>query len=241
MTVFTIIHFLHAVVDNDFTNAFIRDLPGLGILPAAAMSAREIFVNKSAMMLRNNFRINSTNQFNLTMYFRQLTMDLNTLFIQGISMLVQTQLNANQTTCVRMQINDAINQTAINRLINRIGQLRRVSTTLFRIIQWYRYTFLQRLAGFRPLQQCVARFITLRCAACNTNIPMLCRPRCNALVRGCLSSFNQGLRDQYEILWNVTRQVVRRGSAILEEIGSEERDFLTVDISSMSGFGQFVS
>ena len=197
-------------------------------------------MNNFKMQLRRNFRINSTNQLNLTMYFGQLTMSLTSLLVQGINM--QLPLNQTQRICVGVQIRNTINQTAIRQLINRIGQLRRISTSLYRILRWYRSTFLQRLANFRPLEQCVARFITLRCAACSQqNIPMVCRPRCGALVRGCLSPFNQGLRGQFNILWNVTRQIVFRGSRILEEIGSGERNFLNVDISDQATFLQFVS
>ena len=189
--------------------------------------------------LADNFTINDTpgNRFNLSSFFDEEIGQLLTVLVS----LFPGQLNDVQRACVQMRLRAAVNRTNLANLTNYIEDLRKVSTALYRINRWYRFTFLPLLSNYRPINQCVERFITLRCAACTQNIPMLCRGVCSALVRGCFSSFQIGLRAQFNILWNVTRQIVRRGRNILQNLGEMERKIVNVDLTDNAMKAQLVS
>ena len=185
-----------------------------------------------------NNTISPQNQFNLTSFLEGVIFDnLTTLLLGALNL----PLTTTQRECVITHFHAAVNRTNLGNVINHIEDLRKVSTALYRIYRWYRFTFLPRLSNFRPINQCVERFITLRCAACTRNIPMLCRGVCSALIRGCFSSFQIGLRAQFNILWNVTRQIVRRGTNILQNLGEMERKIVNIDLSNDLKFLSFVS
>ena len=203
---------------------------------------RSGFSNGFKSRLAANFRINDTmNQFNLTSFLEEEYDRFWVLLVNAVSIAHNVSLNPTQRACAIMQLRAAVNSTNRELILKGLQELRRVSTALFRIYRWCRFMFLPALSNYRPINQCVDRFITLRCAACTRNIPKLCRGVCNALIRGCFSPFQIGLRAQFDILWNVTRQIVRRGTNILQALGPLERRSVNVDLSNQLATALFVS
>ena len=226
-------------ISNNFIDQFINGIPGISMVPG---NFRSNFLNNFKRRLAENFRINDTmNQFNLTSFLEEEYDTYWMVLVNAVSISNNLQLNNSQRACVIMQLRAAVNSTSRELILKSLQELRRISTSLFRIYRWYRFMFLPALSNYRPINQCVDRFITLRCAACTRNIPKLCRGVCSALIRGCFSPFQIGLRAQFNILWNVTRQIVRRGTNILQALGPLERRSSNIDLNNPAMLLQFVS
>ena len=130
--------------------------------------------------------------------------------------------------CIQRVINSSINMTNMQDVSEDIEQLRRSLSSGLRLLNFLE-NFGEDLGGFRPLQQCVTTLVRLNyCSRCFRRTPPLCRNACGALTRGCYSPFVTGLREQFENLWNVTRQIVTLTRLALRRLGGR-RGILDVD------------
>ena len=134
------------------------------------------------------------------------------------------RLNRNSTsarTCVLNALQNSLNQTDIQLVIRTIEDIRRAFTVLQRSANFFQ----QYVEGlqFRFPRNCVRRFVELNfCARCTQKIPPLCSNTCGALVRGCLSAYYSALSRQFDILWDVSRQVVMITNSTLQALFFDE-------------------
>ena len=134
------------------------------------------------------------------------------------------RLNRNSTsaqTCVLNALQNSLNQTDIQLVIRTIEDVRRAFTVLQRSTNFFQ----QYIEGlqFRFPRNCVRRFVELNfCARCTKKVPPLCSNTCGALVRGCLSAYYSALSRQFDILWDVSRQVVMITNSTLQALFFDE-------------------
>ena len=129
--------------------------------------------------------------------------------------------------CVRQFIVNSINQSDIAILIRGLMTVQRALNSLDRIADFlYRY---RMNTVFRFPQDCVQRFVELNfCARCTRRIPPLCSNTCGALFRGCLSPYYTVLSRQFDILFNVSRQVLRITNNTLQTLFTNERNLINI-------------
>ena len=126
--------------------------------------------------------------------------------------------------CIVNAIRNNINQSDVELVIRAIEELRRSFTVLDRSSKFF-YQYIEGLQ-FR-FRNCVRRFVELNfCARCTQKTPPLCSNTCGALVRGCLSAYYSALSRQFDILWNVSRQVVTVTNKTLQTLFLEERQLI---------------
>ena len=163
-----------------------------------------------------------------------------TMFIERVSNAIGEaagQLLGNgsqQVMCVRQLILNNLNRSDVAVLIRGLMMVQRGIRTLDRIADFlYRY---RMNTEFTFPRDCVRRFIELNfCARCTRRIPPLCSNTCGALFRGCLSPYYTVLSRQFDILWNVSRQVLRITNNTLQDLFMNERSLVdTVQIVSTS-------
>lgn len=135
--------------------------------------------------------------------------------------------------CIANFIQQRINQTALSLVGRGLGQIRRGVTTTVRIL-----TFLQNynltLGNFQPLQRCQERLVELSfCSRCTRRIPPLCSNTCGSLIRACYSPVIDGLRGEFDNLWDVARQVVRATNNTLVQLFSEENPLVTFNFATV--------
>lgn len=135
--------------------------------------------------------------------------------------------------CITNFIQQRINQTALSLVGRGLGQIRRGVTTIVRIL-----TFLQNyrltLGNFQPLQRCQERLVELSfCSRCTRRIPPLCSNTCGSLIRACYSPVIDGLRGEFDNLWNVAREVVRATNNTLVQLFSEENPIIMFNLLSV--------
>lgn len=129
--------------------------------------------------------------------------------------------------CVRQLIVNSVNQSDIAILIHGLMTVQRALNSLDRIADFlYRY---RMNTVFRFPQNCVQRFVELNfCARCTRRIPPLCSNTCGALFRGCLSPYYTVLSRQFDILFNVSRQVLRVTNNTLQTLFMNERNLINI-------------
>ena len=135
--------------------------------------------------------------------------------------------NQNVQMCVRQFIVNSVNQSDIAVLIRGLMTVQRALISLDRISDFlYRY---RMNTVFRFPQDCVRRFVELNfCARCTRRIPPLCSNTCGALFRGCLSPYYTVLSRQFDILFNVSRQVLRITNNTLQILFTNERNLINI-------------
>ena len=127
--------------------------------------------------------------------------------------------------CVRRVATSLVNGAAVSNVATRIQEIRQSLTTLFRIRNFLND---QRnaLANGTFLDECVSRFIDIAfCSRCTESTPPLCFNACNALLRACYSPYYTALNEQYDRLWEVSRNVIRIVSNTVENIYGEADSF----------------
>ena len=139
--------------------------------------------------------------------------------------------NTDQRVCVTKELNAQINATQQNLIVFNLTQIRKSLTSIVRIKRWFNNTFRNDLANFEPLNTCVNEFITLRCESCRREIPDTCRDVCNAVIYGCFAPFQIGLEEQFNILWNVTNQLVDIAGALTRSSGPQLDNIYLVNIT----------
>ena len=119
------------------------------------------------------------------------------------------RLTGEQSECVRRALEPYINRTTKDQVDESFEEFRRAITSLNKIVLWYNHTFLPNLETyFTPLDACVNAFIRLQCRKCIENIAPLCRGICSDVAYGCYGIIENGFRGQFNVLWNVTSQLV---------------------------------
>lgn len=189
-----------------------------------------------------NFIINTTSNFNVSMYFDTFLDDVKTQFITDfIAPKLLFPLNSVQRICVKGKIDTMFNTTFIAQTVANVEKLRRIISVMKEIKKWYKDVFLLRVSNGSFVDKCVDTFLQLRCAACIRNIQPLCRSICTYLTQGCYVPYRQGLRSQFDILWNVTRQVIDQAEQAVTDAISSENNIFTIDFNDNSQFESFVS
>ena len=126
-------------------------------------------------------------------------------------------------------------------ILRELTQIRLATSALARLRSYVRSSVLSYIRSIRPAKSCIQSFINVRCDACVMNITGTCRGACNALVYGCLAPFAEGLRDEFNLLWNSTNQIVRIINQALRQTGSSPQSLFAVNITSEQGLGELVS
>ena len=109
-----------------------------------------------------------------------------------------------------------------------IQQIRRVLASI-EFLQEFVQNFTRDLAGFRPLQECLNALVEVNtCGRCVAVRPPLCRNVCGAIARACYSSFNNAMRDEFELLWEVVRRILDAATDALGDL-NKNRGILSVD------------
>ena len=187
----------------------------------------------ASLVSRSKFVINASNpEVNTTAII--------VLMLDGIKAVIQgSSLPDGTKTCLIDGITSSVNFDAIRSLGKDLEEVRRAYTLLVRI--WnYLNNFATTFPGFvvsNIPKTCIDRAIEIYfCGRCGAVIPPLCSNTCGALVRGCYAAFVTGLQDQFNRLWNVTRQavnVVRSGVANIVEDESSLIDSAQVLLHSV--------
>ena len=208
--------------ENTFVPAFIQILSNILQFGGVGIDFSTVQNITGAIIARipENIVIDdSTRDFNVT----QFAVDVITALGNAAGRALATNLTTR--VCVLNAIRNNINQMDVTLITNAIERVRRSFTVLNGMANFlYRYTETTR---FRFPGICLRRFVELNfCARCTRQIPPLCSNTCGALLRGCLSSYYSGLARQFDVLWNVSRQVLRISNETLQTVFSEERQLI---------------
>ena len=133
--------------------------------------------------------------------------------------------NRETSMCIVNAVKSNVNLTDVALIVRAIDRIRRAFTVIVRASSFL-YSYATN-TEFRFPSNCVRRFVELNfCARCRGQTPPLCSNTCGALVRGCLSSYYSALSQQFDILWNVSRQVLTITNETLHTLFNEERQLV---------------
>ena len=147
------------------------------------------------------------------------------------------RLESEQSDCVRNALRPYINQTTKGHIDESFEEFRRAVTSLNKIVLWYNHTFLPNLETyFTPLDACVNAFIRLQCRRCIENIAPLCRGICSDVAYGCYGIIENGFRGQFNVLWNVTSQLMNISRASIANITKVAPRYLITSLDNSEIF-----
>ena len=115
---------------------------------------------------------------------------------------------------------------------DNLTEIRRSFTALRRMRIHINNTILPYLLALRPTNSCIESLVNVRCQACVEDIPDNCRGVCNALTFGCLAPFREGIGAQFDLMWNVTMQIVNLTNDILPNARIMPRKAYSINISN---------
>ena len=206
-----------SIFKTDFTmyflNSFIGSLPSFG--GVVSFDQLNIAAGTTVMQFVQNLQTANVSQF---------VINVNNV-IAGAAGGLLSGGNQNVGMCVRQLITRNVNQSDIAIIARGLMTVQRALNSLDRIADFlYRY---RMNTEFRFPQGCVRRFVELNfCARCTRRIPPLCSNTCGALYRGCLSPYYTVLSRQFDILFNVSRQVLRITNNTLQDLFANERNLI---------------
>ena len=164
--------------------------------------------------------------FNFTQYVANLTGSL----IDGFT-LAKIK-NQAQQMCADALLHEHMNTTSIANVGRSFSKLQRVYHTLTHL-----RTFVDELImdftnvfQYTPSEQCLDALLSQSCGRCRQNIPTLCNSVCSAVVIGCQSPVQDGLRYQFDAVWNITRQLFSMTGELANQILCvDEPKILSID------------
>ena len=200
-------------------------------------------IDNPRLDLLTNLVINETTNENDQDFTRNVISAYATSAVNGIiryfvTPRVQSLSNSNRL-CIQRIFEQESSQ--IEQLTNHLIQIRRAISALKRLRNFLRKTAVPQILKVNLTNSCVASFISLRCRACVEDLPETCRGACNALVYGCLAPYRDGLRAQFNLLWNATGQIVNTTNNIIRTTGRLSRTLFGVNISDARNLTQMVS
>ena len=147
-----------------------------------------------------------------------------------VGMAVGTRFGGSNNTarlCIRNALLNNLNRSDIAAITRGLTTVKRGLVLLNRIADFlYQY---RMNTNFRFPRNCVRRFVELNfCGRCTRRIPPLCSNTCGALFRGCLSPYYTVLSQQFDVLWNVSRQVLRITNSTLQTLFANERHLINL-------------
>ena len=142
---------------------------------------------------------------------------------------VSLGLNDTIQNCVAQQLNSSVNNTARSIMASQLETIRKGVTSLRNFEQFYR-NYIQN-KDFKFPSNCIDRLIDISfCDRCKKEIPPLCSNTCGALIRGCYSPYYDALPKQFNILWNVSHQVLDVVNSTLCGLFSEGQRLFDEDL-----------
>eukprot|EP00731_Ephydatia_muelleri_P021422 Em0014g13a len=90
-----------------------------------------------------------------------------------------------------------------------IASVRNASTLFYFIDQYLLNVTDDVITRVPPTDQCANIMLKLTCVKCHKPISKLCNNICGAAAKGCLAPYVAALNPQFNILWDVTSQLVQ--------------------------------
>ena len=156
---------------------------------------------------------------------------------------VQADLTSANKKCIREALKMIVPADRERYVYDNLTIIRRAATSLSRLRNEINRTVIPMILDVRPTNSCIESFINIRCEACmpGHSIPENCRGACNALVYGCLAPFRDGLERQFNLLWNVTSQLVNITNRAMLTAGRLPQQAFSINISNSIAVTQLVS
>ena len=207
--------------NSDFVDGFVNILSSLVQVGSFRISVDDLLraAGDTIRRIPGNIVINDTTRaFNATQFAIDVIDNLATA--AGAAGPTRTV-----SMCIVSTIKSNINQSDVALIVRAIDRIRRSITVLVRATNFL-YSYVANTEFTFP-NNCVRRFVELNfCARCRGQTPPLCSNTCGALVRGCLSAYYTALSRQYDILWNVSRQILSITNDTLHTLFTEERQLI---------------
>ena len=191
--------------NTNFREGWRLSFPNPGGLLNQSSLLPEIYNGIVTEFLDNRIISDTTRNFNSSRFIQNIVVAITNSVGNDISRGV----NDNLKTCTVQHLNNSVNNTAYFNMVSQIETLRR-GVTSFRNFEEFFTNFTQNTNDyFKFPSNCVNRLVSISfCGRCKEKIPPLCSNTCGALIRGCYSPYYDVLPNQFDILWNVSRQVL---------------------------------
>ena len=152
----------------------------------------------------NHLMINNTSRNFTTSEFVQNIIKTTT---NSFANLLIGGRNTTIKNCIIEQLNNSVNDNVRSVMASHLETLRKGATSLTIFEQFFRNY--NQSNSFEFPNNCVIQLVNISfCGRCKEEIPPLCSNTCGALIRGCYSPYYDALPNQFNILWNVSQQVL---------------------------------
>ena len=130
--------------------------------------------------------------------------------------------SSSNPTCVSVQVASILNSADVDAIVKDVSFLRNASSVFYLIDQYIANISDTILSLVPPSDQCANALLKLTCSKCQQTIAKLCRNVCGAAAKGCFAPYYTVLNPQFNILWNVTSQLVQFLNKTLSDMFSKQ-------------------
>lgn len=195
-------HKMYTDFNTTFRMKWIDFFPNPGHLINSSTLLPEIYECLVIDLL--NLIINDTSRnFNASRFVQNIVVAITSAAGNAVS----HGTNETLKTCTVRHLNDSINNTTYHKMARQLETIQRCMTFLRNLEQFLRNYV--RITNFNFPSNCISQLISISfCDQCKKEIPPLCSNTCGALIRGCYSPYYDALHNQFNIVWNVSIQVL---------------------------------
>ena len=158
--------------------------------------------------------------FNTSAFVQNIT----TATTNSIGNAISLGQNDTIQNCVVKHLTSSVNNTAYSTMVSHLETVRE-SVTSFRNFEQFQRNYV-RNKNFKFPRECIDRLVRISfCGRCKNEIPPLCRNTCGVLIRGCYSPYYDALPGQFNILQNVSCQLLDLMNSTLRGLFAEGQRF----------------
>ena len=210
-------NFVHADFNTTFRRRWVDFFPNPGHLINSTTEHLHEIYDPIVLDLINSLIISDTSRsyFNVSR-FAQMIVEAVT---HGAGNAVSNGMNETLRLCTIQHLKNSISNTIYYRMVRQLETMQRCMISLGNI-EWFLKYGIQN-TDFRFPSNCIDRLVYINfCGRCENEIPPLCSNTCGALIRGCYSPYHDALLNQFDIIWNVSIQ-------LLEVLNTDLHDLFT--------------
>ena len=161
----------------------------------------------------NHLIINASVNFSTSEFVQSITNATTNLAVNLLSVRDMTIKN-----CIKDRL--VVNESASSNMAIHLDMLRSCITALVNSEQFL-INYSQN-DSFKFPPKCANELISISfCGRCNSTFPPLCSKTCGALIRACYSPYYDALPKEFNLLWNVSIQVLHILNTTLQDLFTE--------------------
>ena len=195
---------------SEFLSIFVDIFP----FPHHVSPVASYFLNNTAKVtlykqLHPEYKVDL--MFDFESYIANITGTLIEIFTQNIDYKVE------QKKCLQTLLHDHVSNDSIEKTAQGFRHLQFIFQSLSKVDKFLSEFQVSNSTSYYPSEQCLEAIVMQYCPHCVQHIPPLCGSTCVQLASACQSPLYESLLPQFNVLWNISRQLVLMTQSLMNQ------------------------